>query len=195
MKGIEEIESFVDSLPSTHVVPKKIREKRKKPVWRTLVTLGVACCTILVAVMVLAGFLQVFVVLSDSMQPTFTAGDVIVTVDTPARLLRVNDVITYRSPENRDCFVTHRIVNISNNREVLSFQTKGDANEQWDQYDVTFDKIVGRMVVTIPLIGYLASLSHSVLGFLFLVLAPGIVVICGEIYSIVRKEKKSNESY
>ncbi|MCX6671856.1 MAG: hypothetical protein NTX92_08060 [Euryarchaeota archaeon] len=35
----------------------------------------------------------------------------------------------------------------------------------------------------------IASISHSFLGFLLLVLAPGIVVICGEVVSIVKKKK------
>jgi hypothetical protein len=54
------------------------------------------------------------------------------------------------------------------------------------------DLVVGRMVLTIPFVGHVASVSHSFLGFFLLVLAPGILVICGEIFSIVRKEKKSN---
>ena len=35
----------------------------------------------------------------------------------------------------------------------------------------------------------IASISHSFLGLFLLVLAPGIVVICGEVFSIVKKEK------
>jgi signal peptidase len=138
----------------------------------------------------LTGMLQILVVLSGSMQPTFTAGDVIVTVDTPVHSLQVNDIITYRSPDNPKSLMTHRIVNILHDGRVLAFQTKGDANEDPDQYVVSSKLIVGRMVLTIPFVGYLAQISHSFLGFLLLVLAPGTVVICAEVVSIVKKEKR-----
>jgi signal peptidase I len=134
------------------------------------------------------GMLQVFVVLSGSMQPTFHADDVIVTVDTPVHSPQVNDIIIYRSPDNMKSLVTHRIVTIIKDSQGLAFQTKGDANEGVDQYVVYSELVVGRMVVTIPYIGHVAMISHSFLGFLLLVLAPGIVVIGAEVFSIVKKK-------
>jgi signal peptidase len=133
--------------------------------------------------------LQILVVLSGSMQPTLHAGDVIITVNTPVRSLQVNDIITYRSPDNAKSLVTHRIINIHDDGQVLTFKTKGDANEDPDQYVVSSDLVVGSMVLSVPYVGYVASISHSFIGFLLLVLAPGIVVICGEVVSIVKKEK------
>ncbi|HWR27661.1 MAG TPA: signal peptidase I [Candidatus Thermoplasmatota archaeon] len=189
MRSIQEIESIIDSLPSPRVTPKITQTKRKKSFWKTLTVIGISLCTILVAMMVLTGMLQVLIVLSGSMQPTFNAGDVILTVDTPVRSLKVNDIITYWSPDNMKSLVTHRIVTISKDSQGLSFQTKGDANEGVDQYVVPAELVVGRMVLTIPYVGHVASISHSFLGFLLLVLAPGIVVISAEVLSIVKKEK------
>jgi signal peptidase I len=189
MRSIQEIESIIDSLPTPRVSPKLIQTKRKKLLWKTLTVIGVSLCTILVARLVLTGMLQVFVVLNGTMQPTLHAGDVIITVDTPAHSLQINDIITYLSPDNRNILVTHRIVNVIKGDQVLRFQTKGDANEDPDSYVVSSDLVVGRMILRIPYVGYVASVSHSFLGFLLLVLAPGIVVICGEVFSIVKKEK------
>jgi signal peptidase I len=124
------------------------------------------------------------------MKPTFTAGDVIVSVDAPVRSLQANDIITYRSPDNMKSLVTHRIVTIIKDGQGLAFQMKGDANEAPDQYVVPAELVVGRMVVSIPYVGHVAMISHSFLGFLLLVLAPGIVVIGAEVVSIVKKEKK-----
>jgi signal peptidase I len=177
LRSIQEIESFIDSLPTPRVRQKITQTKRKKPLWKTLTVIGVSLCTILVALLVLTGMLQVFVVLSGSMQPTFTAGDVILTVDTPVHSLQVNDNITYRSPDTMKSLVTHRIVTIIKDSQGPTLQTKGDANEDVDQYVVSSEMVVGRMVLTILYVGYVASISHSFLGFLLLVLAPGIVVI------------------
>ncbi len=188
MRSIQEIESIIDSIPARGVSPKITQTKRRKPLWKTLTLIGISLCAILVAILVLAGMLQVLVVLSGSMQPTFAAGDVILTVDTPVRSLQVNDIITYWSPDNMKSLVTHRIVNISEDGQGLSFQTKGDANEGVDQYVVPAELVVGRMALTIPYVGHVAQVSHSFLGFLLLVLAPGIVVIGAEVVSIVKKK-------
>lgn len=167
-----------------------MKTRKKKPVWKTLTLIGISFCTILVACLVLTGTLQILVVLSGSMQPTFQAGDAIVTMETPLHSLQIHDVITYRSSENPKTLMTHRIVKIFNESRVLSFQTQGDANEEPDKYVVSSEQVIGRMVLTIPYVGYVAQLSHSFLGFVLLVLAPGIVVICGEVVSIVKKEKR-----
>jgi signal peptidase I len=188
MRSIQEIESIIDSLPAPRVSPKISQTKRKKPVWKTLTVIGVSLCALLVALLVLTGMLQVFVVLSGSMQPTFTAGDVILTVDALVRSLQDNDIITYRSPDTMKSLVTHRIVTIIKDGQGLAFQTKGDANEGVDQYVVSSELVVGRMIISIPYVGYVASISHSFLGFLLLVLAPGIVVIGAEMFSIAKKK-------
>lgn len=154
-----------------------------------IVCLGV----LLVAVLVITGKIQILVVLSSSMQPTFTAGDVIITVDTPVSLLKTNDIITYHSPDNTNQLVTHRIVHTINTNTGLAFQTKGDANEQPDRDMVSADKVVGRMVVSIPYVGAVAQVSRSSVGYVLLVLIPGIFVISAEVYSIVKKEKRKQE--
>jgi hypothetical protein len=53
---------------------------------------------------------------------------------------------------------------------------------------VPAELVVGRMVLTIPYVGHVASISHSFIGFLLLVLAPGIVVIGAEVVNIVKKK-------
>jgi len=189
MRSIEDIESFVDSLPAPCVAPRVTKIRRRKPFWKTLILVGVSVCVLLVACLVVTGVLQFLVVLSGSMQPTFHAGDVIVTMDAPADSLKVRDIITFRSPDHPKNLMTHRIVQILNASHGLMFQTQGDANENPDQSMVSSELVVGRMVCVIPYVGYLASLSHSLFGFLLLVLAPGIVVICGEVVSIVKRVK------
>jgi hypothetical protein len=70
----------------------------------------------------------------------------------------------------------------------FGFRRRGDANGYSDNYVVSSDLIVGRMVLIIPSVGHVFSISHSFLGFLLLFIAPGIVVICAEAISIVKKK-------
>ena len=193
MRSIQEIESIIDSLPEPKVSRVTQKPPRRKPVWRTLMILGVSLSVMIIALLVLSGMVQFLVVLSGSMQPTFQTGDVIVTVDTPVSSLQVNDVITYHSPENTKMLVTHRIMKKTFTDHGFVFLTKGDANDMNDSYQVSSDLVVGRIVCSIPYVGYVAQVSHSVFGFLLLVLAPGVVVICGEVVSIVRKVKERQD--
>lgn len=86
------------------------------------------------------------VVLSGSMEPTYSVGDLLYykKVD---RELEVGDVITYRLD---DALVTHRIVDIQGSEYI----TQGDANEARDLNPVLQDSIVGIPVFSIPMIGY-----------------------------------------
>lgn len=86
------------------------------------------------------------VVLSGSMEPTYSVGDLLYykKVD---RELEVGDVITYRLD---DALVTHRIVDIQGSEYI----TQGDANEARDLNPVLQDSIVGIPVCSLPMIGY-----------------------------------------
>ena len=86
------------------------------------------------------------VVLSGSMEPTYSVGDLLYykKVD---RELEIGDVITYRLD---DALVTHRIVDIQGSEYI----TQGDANEARDLNPVLQDSIVGIPVFSIPMIGY-----------------------------------------
>ncbi len=86
------------------------------------------------------------VVLSGSMEPTYSVGDLLYykKVD---RELEVGDVITYRLD---DALVTHRIVDIQGSEYI----TQGDANEARDLNPVLQDSIVGIPVFSLPMIGY-----------------------------------------
>ncbi|WP_317987381.1 hypothetical protein [Haloprofundus halobius] len=54
----------------------------------------------------------------------------------------------------------------------LSFVTKGDANEKVDPSPVAAGSIVGRVVVTLPYVGYVSTFADTSVGFVALVLVP-----------------------
>lgn len=189
MKSLAEIEAFIDALPPVRGPVQKRRAWRKKTFTRTLPLIGGFLCLLLVVVLILSGMMQVLVVLSGSMQPTLAAGDVVVIIDTPVEQLVVDDVITYQSPENPGRLMTHRITSIQTEAGGWVCQTKGDANEHPDNYKVSADNVVGRMVVSVPYLGTVAQVSRSVVGYVLLVLIPGVLVVCSEIRNIYKKQK------
>lgn len=98
-------------------------------------------------------------VLSDSMQPTASAGDVAVTQAVPVAALRVGDVITFFPPGSSRP-VMHRITSLSHG--VMT--TRGDANRVEDPWRLTLTGSTGhRLVAVVPVVGWLTELRRPAL--------------------------------
>ena len=74
--------------------------------------------------------------------------------------LQVGDVIAFINPDDDKTVVTHRIVKISLKEEETTFITRGDANNA-DDDSLPADKILGRVNVAIPFIGFLMSFART----------------------------------
>ncbi len=105
-----------------------------------------------------------FVILSGSMEPAISTGDVVI-VD-GSRSVGVGDVITFEDDANIP--TTHRVVAIANGAYV----TQGDANEEPDDQPVDPDRVLGEVTVTIPYIGYIIVWANSPLGYVALIGVP-----------------------
>lgn len=121
-----------------------------------LVALVVILALLLVGVRVFG--MQVFTVLSGSMEPVYHVGSLIYVKETDPMTLQPGDVITFMLDE--DTVATHRIVEVIPDEQdpsVIRFQTKGDANDAVDGSLVHYKNVLGTPVFTIPKLGYLAS--------------------------------------
>lgn len=149
---------------------------KKKKIWNI-------CTSILVAIIVLLAVLlvgvrlfgiQIYTVLSSSMEPSYHTGAVIYVHKTDSSKLEVGDVITFKVTENS--VATHRIVEIVGEGNNLSFRTKGDANDTEDGRLISSDNVVGEVVFTIPYLGYLVQLIQTKAG-RYAVIAIGAILI------------------
>lgn len=102
--------------------------------------------------------LQVFSVLSGSMEPTYHTGALIYVKKVDPAEIQADDVITFLLDE--DTVATHRVVAVVPDEEdpsVLRFRTKGDANDAEDGTLVHYKNVIGTPVFTIPYLGYVAD--------------------------------------
>jgi len=134
--------------------------KALKKVWNSVTTALVVLVVILALLLVGARVvgLQVFTVLSGSMEPNYHTGSLIYVKKVDYRELEAGDVITFMLDE--DTVATHRIVGVVPDEEdptVLRYRTKGDANDAEDGSLVHYKNIIGSPVFTIPKLGYVAS--------------------------------------
>lgn len=95
--------------------------------------------------------LKTYKVLSGSMEPEYRVGSVVYVEKSSIDDIEVGDVITFYINDNT--VVTHRVVDKDNDTE--SFHTKGDANETEDGGSVAYDKVVGKVVLNVPYLGYI----------------------------------------
>ncbi len=140
--------------------------------------------------------IDVFTVLSGSMEPVYHTGSVIYVkeVDDPSAL-EENTVITFYIGENT--VATHRIIEVVNENGTVSYRTKGDANDIEDGGLVSPDRIIGSPIFTIPYLGYVVSVIQSPSGRFFAIAAIAFTFIITMIPDLLTddgKKKKKEET-
>lgn len=123
---------------------------------------GVFICLVVLLAAVLVGIraigLQPFVILSGSMEPTYSVGSLIYVKAVDYKNLEVGDPITFMLDENT--VVTHRIIEIlvdEEDSETVRFFTQGDANNLPDGVPIHYKNIIGMPVFSIPYLGYVSN--------------------------------------
>lgn len=144
--------------------------QRSRVLTGLVVALGIAAA--LIGVTVRVADLHFQTVLSNSMQPTASAGDVAITQAVPVGSIRVGDVIAFMPPGSSQV-VMHRVSSMRG--AVLT--TKGDANRVEDPWRVTLaGQSAYRLVAIVPALGWLAELERPALLLAGLLVALAIVL-------------------
>lgn len=118
-----------------------------------------------------------FVVGGGSMEPRIPNGAVVVALPTAPAQLATGDVVSVRVGEKQALF-THRIIRLVERQDGLWLETKGDANPDPDPSIIPATSVVGRVAVTIPLLGYAVRMVATVPGIMFLI-ALGAFLLAG----------------
>ncbi|MGB9792263.1 MAG: signal peptidase I [Thermacetogeniaceae bacterium] len=92
------------------------------------------------------------VIYSGSMRPAFEVGDIVIVAKRNPKLLRVGDVISYRS-KGSPVPTVHRIVAIRNESGREVFITRGDANTR-DDPPVPEENVTGKVILVVPRLGW-----------------------------------------
>ncbi|MDQ3239571.1 MAG: signal peptidase I [bacterium] len=121
-------------------------------------------------------------VVSGSMKPAIDVGSGILIIRQPS--YRINDVVTYRLGSQ---LVTHRIVFAHN-----YYLTKGDANSSIDPKTINEADIVGKVVASVPYIGFLQESTKNAGGLIAFIILPSVFIVLHESLIIIREMKKVN---
>ena len=160
-----------------------------KKVWNVVstffVVLIVFCAVFLVGSRVL-GY-QVFNVISGSMEPTYSVGDLIYVKEVDVNEIEVGTPITFVL--NEDLVVaTHRVIEVD--AENQRFYTKGDANDAADASPVHFNNVIGVPKFSIPKLGYVSDFVQNPPGTIITVGVCAALIVIVFVPDLVDKKKK-----
>jgi len=146
-------------------------------------------CAILVALAAIVGLAvlphlglyRTLTVLTASMKPTFSPGDVVVVRPEPIQKLRVGQVISYQIPVGAHPVETHRVVKILRGAGTTTpvIQTKGDNNTVVDPWTAQLNgTTVYRLVAVVPKAGYAINFMRGRIFHLISVFfIPGLLAV------------------
>ena len=150
-----------------------------KKIWNVISSILVALVVLLALLLVGARVvgLQVFTVLSGSMEPTYHTGSLIYVKKVDPYTITDGQPITFMLDENT--VATHRVVGIVPDEEdptVIRFRTKGDANEAEDGSLVHYKNVIGTPIFSIPYLGYVVDYIQHPPG-MYIAISGGAVLL------------------
>lgn len=167
-------------------------------VWaqRVLLALGVIFF-LTIAVLPRLGLYRPVTVLSGSMRPTFSPGDMVIVTPEPVRAVRVGQVISYQVPTGIHQVETHRIVKILQGGAHPVIQTQGDANNWPDPWTAKLEgSTAWRMRAVVPDLGYAVNwLRGGTLRTAAIIVAPALlaILVLFEIWGVAGDERDQPE--
>lgn len=134
------------------------------------------------------------IILTDSMQPEFASGDLIICHTIEPEEVQKGDIICFYDPAgNGTTTVTHRVVKITKDDSgSLAWETKGDANNTEDSILVPAKNLVGIYQSHFSGLGNIAMFMQTTQGLIICVICPIILLVA---YDVIRRRiyEKSRE--
>jgi len=138
-------------------VPARPPRSRLRRLVGVLIDLGLVGCLLVFVLLAVGPHLlgyRTSTMLTGSMEPGISAGDVVVTTAEPAADVEVGDVITYQIPIEDHRVETHRVVEVLHGDGSIAIRTKGDANDNADPWTATLqDDEVWEVRAVVPELG------------------------------------------
>ena len=178
--------------------------KTSDPKQKILTIIGTVLCIILLPILIInltliaksyinedeipsLGGVFPLIVLTDSMLPEISSGDLIICNTLEPEEVRVDDVISFFDPMGSGTsVVTHRVLEIVEKDGELSFRTKGDNNNAEDQVLVPQKNLVGIYRSRIPALGNVAMFMQTMPGLILCVVCPVLLMVG---YDMLRRNK------
>ena len=181
----------------------KENEEKVSAGHRILTVVGAVLCIILIPILVVnctlilksftnkdqvpsIGGIFPMIILTDSMEPEFSSGDLIVCHTIDAENVKEGDIICFYDPAgNGTTTVTHRVIKVTTDESgALAWETKGDANNTEDSTLVPAKNLVGIYQHHFSRLGNVAMFIQTTQGLIICVICPIILLVA---YDVIRR--------
>ena len=157
--------------------------------------LGVVALLVIFSALPITGNYKLMVVRSGSMEPHITMGSIVLVK--PLDSYAIGDVVTFnagfRGPDGALVPVTHRIMEMRVDRGNPIYVTKGDANEDADTGELRHSNVIGKVLFSVPYVGYAVETARRPYGFLALIIIPAALIMWDQFGKIISEIKKMRE--
>ena len=102
---------------------------------------------------------EMLAIASNSMQPTYSRGDIVIYKRNDPSEIQVNDILVFKRGNH---IITHRVVEIRGEGEDRRFIVKGDNNLAADDYSVSNDDVRGVVRIIGHYIGYPSLILNGI---------------------------------
>jgi signal peptidase len=153
--------------------------------------LSVIAVLLVISIFPITGNIRFMMVLSGSMEPAIKTGSIVEIKS--AQSYKIGDVITFGPDTKKKSPITHRIYDIKVEGGEPVYVTKGDANNAADQNGVLKKDVIGKVLISVPFVGYAVDFAKKPLGFALIVIIPVALIIIEEIRKIYNEVKKKEK--
>lgn len=195
---------FQERMDMKRTTEEKNKKEEKVSVGHKVLTLiGAVLCVILLPILILnctliiksyinkeqvpnVGGLFPMIILTDSMEPVFSSGDLIICHTMDAEAVKEGDIICFYDPAgNGTTTVTHRVTEVTTDENgTLAWKTKGDANNAEDDALVPSEKLAGVYKTHIAGLGNIAMFMQTTQGLILCVICPIVLLVA---YDVIRR--------
>jgi len=135
--------------------------------------------------------IKTYAVLSGSMEPAVYRGSVVLTAARDD--YSIGEIITFTAPGKDQTPVTHRIKDIKIVDDYPYYITQGDANNTPDLQEVPRKRVIGKVLFSVPLLGYAVMAAKTPIGFATIIILPAAAIIGDEALKIFKEVKKNKK--
>lgn len=159
--------------------------------WGFIGLLAAVALILIISRLPIGGSVRTLAVLTGSMEPAVYRGSVVLTAARDD--YSIGEIITFTAPGKDQTPVTHRIKDIKIVDDYPYYITQGDANNTPDLQEVPRKRVIGKVLFSVPLLGYAVMAAKTPIGFATIIILPAAAIIGDEALKIFKEVKKNKK--
>jgi signal peptidase len=140
------------------------------------------------------GGIRIFTIVSGSMVPEYTIGDILISENVTPDTIKIGDNITYlgEKQELKNLIITHKVEQVIKDGDEYHFITKGIANEVADP-EINASQVYGKVIYKTIILSALCKIMNNNIAYFTIFAIVSILVSLQIVKAIYNKEDEENE--